>query len=286
MPSLVGLCVAGIAVDLVVTGEDKRRSRGTALSPSPVKRAALDRGLEVTHSLEAALSRAQSLSGSVVGVVVAYGRILRPSLLAVMPLVNLHFSLLPRWRGAAPVERALLAGDEETGVCLMRVREELDAGEVLDCRRLAIADDDTTESLRASLNHIGVPMLVSACREGFGEPVPQHGEPTYARKIVADDLRVRWESPLTVSRQVRVGGAHAIVMGKRLKIHECRIAPDDAMPQGGQRGEAFLRNGKVFVVGEGGAVELITVQPEGRARMSASSWWNGMRPSGSVRFEL
>ena len=166
VPSLVGLSEAGIAVDLVVTGEDKRRARGNALSPSPVKVAALERGIEVAHDLESAIAHAQASSESVLGVVVAYGRILPQSLLAVMPLVNLHFSLLPRWRGAAPVERALLAGDVETGVCLMRVRAELDAGEVFDCRRLVIADDDTADSLRASLNRVGVPMLVGAIRGG------------------------------------------------------------------------------------------------------------------------
>ena len=285
VPSLVGLSEAGIAVDLVVTGEDKRRARGNALSPSPVKVAALERGIEVAHDLESAIAHAQASSESVLGVVVAYGRILPQSLLAVMPLVNLHFSLLPRWRGAAPVERALLAGDVETGVCLMRVRAELDAGEVFDCRRLVIADDDTADSLRASLNRVGVPMLVGAIRGGFSVPVPQRGEPTYARKITPEDLRLRWDSPQTVSRQVRVGGAWAVVAGKRIKIHECRIASDVLMPHGSQPGDAFAGQGNVCVVTAGGVIELVTVQPEGRARMTATSWWNGIRPGETVRFE-
>jgi methionyl-tRNA formyltransferase len=128
---------------MVVTGVDKRRSRGMALTPCPVKAAAHELGLVVTHDLDDVVARVRALTGTVLGVVVAYGRLLPPSILEVMPLVNLHFSLLPRWRGAAPVERAILEGDTETGVCLMRVRDELDAGEIYDCRRVSIGDDDT-----------------------------------------------------------------------------------------------------------------------------------------------
>jgi len=285
VPSLIGLHEAGVAVDLVVTGVDKRRSRGSALSPSPVKHAAQDFGLEVVHDLDEVAAHVRSTADSVVGVVVAYGRILPMSLLELIPMVNLHFSLLPRWRGAAPVERALLSGDHETGVCLMRVREELDAGEVFDCRRLRIAEQDTVDTLRERLNQVGVPMLVGACRDGFGEPHPQNGEPTYARKMTSDDLRVRWESSLTVSRQVRVGGAHAMWDAKRIKIHECRIASDVVMPPGAQQGEAFAGGGNVYVACGDGVVELQTVQPEGRARMSAASWWNGIHTNASVQFE-
>lgn len=285
VPSLIGLHEAGVAVDLVVTGVDKRRSRGNALSPSPVKHAAQDLGLEVVHDLDAVAAHVQATADSVVGVVVAYGRILPMSLLALIPMVNLHFSLLPRWRGAAPVERALLSGDQETGVCLMRVREELDAGEVFDCRRLPIAEQDTVDTLRERLNQVGVPMLVGACRDGFGEPHPQTGEPTYARKMTTDDLRVRWESSLTVSRQVRVGGAHAIWDAKRIKIHECRIASAVAVPPGARRGDAFAGGGSVYVMCGEGVIELLTVQPEGRARMSAASWWNGIHADTSVQFD-
>jgi methionyl-tRNA formyltransferase len=113
VPPLRGLVDAGFDVALVVSGADRRRGRGSATSPSPVKAAAVELGLPVTSRVDDVLGR-----GADLGVVVAFGRLIKPHVLAEVPMLNLHFSLLPRWRGAAPVERALLAGDEETGVCL------------------------------------------------------------------------------------------------------------------------------------------------------------------------
>ena len=113
----------GTEVVVVVTAEDRRRSRGGAPSPTPVAQAAVELGLPVAHDLSVVVD-----SGADLGVVVAYGQIIPVSLLNQLPMLNLHFSLLPRWRGAAPVERALLAGDVTTGVCLMDVAEELDTG--------------------------------------------------------------------------------------------------------------------------------------------------------------
>jgi methionyl-tRNA formyltransferase len=285
VPALRGLCEAGLSVDLVVTGVDKRRSRGTKETPSPVKAAAEDLGIRVVHDLDEVLTHVGTRSGSFLGVVVAYGRLLPPPILDALPLVNLHFSLLPRWRGAAPVERAILSGDTETGVCLMRVRHELDAGEVYASRRLPIREDDTAQDLRSSLNRIGVPMLVEACLTGFGPPTPQAGIPSYARKITPDDLRLLWGDALTVSRQIRVGGAFGFVDGQRLKVHECGVGMSGLGDAGRQRGEAFTVDGRVFVCCGDDVVELLVVQPEGRSRVTAASWWNGLRGVRSVRFE-
>jgi methionyl-tRNA formyltransferase len=130
LQALVG---AGFDVALVVSQPDRKRGRGGALVPTPVKSAALELGLAVSDRVDDALT-----VGADLGVVVAYGRLVRPHVLARLDLVNLHFSLLPRWRGAAPVERAILAGDDETGVCLMRLEEGLDTGPVYACERLAI----------------------------------------------------------------------------------------------------------------------------------------------------
>lgn len=283
--SLRGLRDAGLPVDLVVTGVDKRRSRGTATSPSPVKVAAEELGIPVVHDLTEMLNIVALLEGTVLGVVVAYGRLLPPDVLEALPLVNLHFSLLPRWRGAAPVERAILAGDSETGVCLMRVRHELDAGEVFARRSVPIGETDTLDGLRTALNRAGVEMLVSASRDGFGDGTPQIGEATYARKITTDDLRLTWESVDGVMRRVRVGGAFGIVAGQRVKVHECRIASGDAVLPDGGIGSVWSRQGVVGVRCGDGAVELLTVQPEGRARMTAVAWWNGLRTTASVGFD-
>ena len=125
MGPLQALVAAGHEVVLVVSQPDKRRGRGGALLPSPVKAAAVELGLPVTERVDDLLD-----AGAELGVVVAYGRLIHPHVLAVLPMINLHFSLLPRWRGAAPVERAILAGDPVTGVCVMALEEGLDTGPV------------------------------------------------------------------------------------------------------------------------------------------------------------
>src|SRR6476620_1048597 len=138
VPPLRALVAAGFDVAAVVTRADKRRGRGSAVAPSPVKEAAVERGSPVHHHLDDLLELS-----IVLGVVVAFGQIIKPHVLAAIPMVNLHFSLLPRWRGAAPVERALLAGDTQTGVCLMQVEEGLDTGGVYERAVVPIAATDT-----------------------------------------------------------------------------------------------------------------------------------------------
>src|SRR5690606_10623910 len=121
-------------------------------------------------------------------------------------MVNLHFSLLPRWRGAAPVERALLAGDEETGVCVMELEAGLDTGPVHACERVAIGPEETADELRSRLVAIGTDLLVRLLTTGLGTPVPQEGEPTYAAKIEPEELRLDWTRPaVELGRVVRVG---------------------------------------------------------------------------------
>nr|MCU0261798.1 methionyl-tRNA formyltransferase [Ilumatobacteraceae bacterium] len=162
---------AGHEVALVVTRVDTRRGRGSGVSPSPVKATALELGLPVSHEVDDVLR-----TGAELGVVVAFGRIIKPHVLAGVPMVNLHFSLLPRWRGAAPVERAILAGDAETGVCLMDVEEGLDTGGVHACVATPIGDDETASELRARLVALGSELLVDRLAAGLGVASPQEGE--------------------------------------------------------------------------------------------------------------
>ncbi|MEL7157438.1 MAG: methionyl-tRNA formyltransferase, partial [Actinomycetota bacterium] len=184
VPPLQALHEAGFDIALVVTRIDKRRGRGSGTSPSPVKAAALELGLPVSHDLDEATS-----VGADLGVVVAYGRLIPVAVLARLAMVNIHFSLLPRWRGAAPVERALLAGDEITGVCLMEVAEGLDTGAVYARRELTIGDDDLA-TLQARLVDVGAELLVEELGRGLAPPTPQQGEPTHAAKLTTDDLRL------------------------------------------------------------------------------------------------
>src|SRR5262245_12686078 len=174
VPPLRALVEAGFDVALVVSRADARRGRGGALSPSPVKAAALDLGLAVTDRVDDLLDLDPRPP---LGVVVAFGRLIRPHVLAAVPMVNVHFSPLPRWRGAAPVERAIRAGDARTGVCLMDVEEGLDTGGVYRRAGVDIGPDETADELRARLVAIGTEQLVDALASGLGEPVPQEGEP-------------------------------------------------------------------------------------------------------------
>ncbi|MCU1377291.1 MAG: Methionyl-tRNA formyltransferase [Acidimicrobiales bacterium] len=261
---------AGFEVVLVVSQPDKKRGRGGQLSPSPVKAAALELGLPVTDRVDDVLD-----TGADLGVVVAYGKLIKPHVLDRVPMVNLHFSLLPRWRGAAPVERALLAGDAETGVDLMELEEGLDTGGVYAEARLAIGPEETADELRERLVAVGTDLLVTNLTAGLGKPRPQEGEPTYASKIDPTELELRWERPaVELHRLVRLGRAWTTFRGKRLKVLAARLAATDGGP-----GEL---DGSVVGTGDGG-LELIVVQPEGKGPQEAPAWRHGARPEAGER---
>jgi methionyl-tRNA formyltransferase len=255
VPPLEALVAAGHDVVLVVTGADKRRGRGNELSPSPVKAAAFRLGIPVSHTVDDVMS-----VGAELGVVVAYGRIVRPHVLAELPMINLHFSLLPRWRGAAPVERALLAGDDVTGVCVMAVEEGLDTGGVYASVEVPIGPATTADELRHELVEVGTRLLVDTLEAGLAEATPQVGEPVYAAKIDAAELRVDWSRPAAeIDRLVRLGGAWTTFRGARVKIHAAALVDGDVIPN--------------------------VVQPEGKPRMAYEAWRNGARPAPGEWFE-
>lgn len=273
VPPLRALVRAGHEVKLVVTRPDRRRGRGAATSPSPVKLEAERLGIPVAHDVHDVLAADVEL-----GVVVAYGRIIPARVLEQVPMVNLHFSLLPRWRGAAPVERAILAGDETTGVCVMAVEPELDTGAVYACEEVAIAPDDDLASLRRKLVDVGTRLLVEVLGAPLPEPRPQSGEPTYADKIGPDELRLRWERPAAeLGRVVRLGRAWTTWRGRRLRVLEAEPvpSPDGAAAPGELHGDTVA-------TGTGG-MRLRTVQPEGRSAMPASTWLRGARPGDGER---
>ncbi len=265
VPPLRALHRAGYDIPLVVTGADAKRGRGGAVSPSPVKKAASELGLPVSHRVDDTLDVAADL-----GVVVAYGRLIKPHVLDRLAMVNMHFSLLPRWRGAAPVERALLAGDEVTGVCLMVLDVELAVGDLYRCAEVPIGPDATLESLRAELVEVGTDLLLEALDEGLGEPVPQQGEVTWASKIDPAELELDWSRPAAqLDRVVRVGNAWTTLRGSRLKIWRVAAHPGGELAPGQVDG---------IMVGTGdGLIELVEVQPEGRPRRSAWDWARGAR---------
>jgi methionyl-tRNA formyltransferase len=216
-------------------------------------------------------------------VVVAYGRIIPASLLERVPMVNLHFSLLPRWRGAAPVERALLAGDTETGVCLMKVEEGLDTGPVYAVRHLPLDDEIDLAHLREQLVEVGTALLVDSLAQGVAglpEPRPQSGAPVTAEKITKDDLHLRWSDPAEhLHRVVRLGHAWTTFRGSRLRILSTSVEPEPEPKPKPEPGEPpGTLEGTVVHAGEG-MLRLVRVQPESRSPMSAEEWARGVRPS-------
>jgi methionyl-tRNA formyltransferase len=276
VPPLQALAGAGHDIVLCVTRPDKRRGRGGAATPSPVKEAAGALGIPVSHDLGDL-----SGSGAELAVVVAYGRIIPAALLAELPMVNLHFSLLPRWRGAAPVERAILAGDRETGVCLMKVEEGLDTGPVYAVCAVPIDDEVTLDELRMRLVDVASALAVETLadgRRGLPEPRPQEGEPTIAAKITKEDLHLDWDAPAAqLKRVVRLGHAWTTFRGRRLTVLAADVvdAPDDRLRSGALRGP-------VVMTGEA-ALELQRVQPESRSPMSVDEWLRGVRPGEGER---
>ncbi len=270
VPFLEALHAAGFEVALAVTRPDKRRGRRAAPTPSPVKATAQSLGIPVTSDVDDVLGTDADL-----GVVVAFGQIIKPHVLDRLAMVNVHFSLLPRWRGAAPVERAILAGDQTTGVCLMEVAEGLDTGGVYRRVEVPIAPDATAASLRADLVDAAAPVLVEALRDGLGPAEPQQGEPVYASKITRDELHLDWEQAAEfLHRQVRVGGAWTTWRGKNLKIWGAQLA------EGSQISGAL--DGALVGTGDG-QLRLLEVQAEGKSRQAAEDWLRGARPTSGER---
>jgi len=226
----------------------------------------MELGIPVTERVEDVVD-----VGVELGVVVAFGRLIKPDVLERVPMVNLHFSLLPRWRGAAPVERAILAGDTETGVCLMALEAGLDTGPVYRRQRVAIGPEETAEELRARLVEVGTGLLVDALRSGLGQPTPQEGEVTYAAKLQPGELRLDWSRPADEPhRVVRLGRAWTTFRGRRLLVLRASVVDGRPAP-------ATLED-LVVGTGDGRGLALAVVQPEGRAPLAAAAWRNGARP--------
>jgi len=275
---LRALVEAGHEVALVLTQPDRRRSRRGGDDPSPVKQAATGLALPVltpTRAREAIDDVAAT--GAQLGVVVGFGQLLPPAFLDTLPhgFVNLHYSLLPRCRGAAPVERAILAGDTETGVCLMRIEEGLDTGGIYASVSTPIAPEDTAGELHARLTELGTRLLLEHLPlVPERRPVPQEGEPTYAEKLAVDEFRIDGSRPaVDVARVVRAGnprpGAWMVVEGKRIKVWR-------ALPEAGEGDLGVVRRPGELVT-TAGVLRLDEVQPEGKPRMTSRAWMAGLR---------
>jgi methionyl-tRNA formyltransferase len=270
VPSLRALVDAGHDVEIVITRPDRKRGRGGELSPSPVKACAQELGLRVAHRL----SDVDDV-GVERGVVVAYGRLIPGELLARVPMLNVHFSLLPRWRGAAPVERAILAGDAETGVSIMTLDVDLDTGPVHLERRVGV-DDKTLAALLDELSDLGARALteVLASPELLAHPSAQEGDVTYAEKLSKDEFHlVPAMAAEHLLRLVRLGQAFTFVGGRRLLVQRAaRYDGEDVAA-----GTVALRDARVVFGASSGSIAVEQVRPDSAKSMSATAWWMGAR---------
>lgn len=271
VPTLQAIIDAGFEVPLVVSGADKRRGRGKETSPTPVKALALEHDLAVSTEVDDLLD-IHAEEPIDLAVVVAFGKIIRAHVLEQIPMVNLHFSALPRWRGAAPVERTILEGDETSAIDVITVAEGLDEGDIWAELNWPMSPDATLVGTWQDMAIAGAELIVETMRAGFVNPRAQDGEPVYAKKLQSEDLQLDWSrSAEELHRVIRVGNAWTELDGQRYKIHEAEVV--DAGPNVGEIQD--------LVVGTGaGGLRLITVQPAGKPRMDAASWANGAQPNG------
>jgi len=288
--SLDQLVQSGFEVPLVITQPDRRAGRGMGLSLSAVKQLAITHRLDIyqpeTLSSNDAVRKIVSCSADIM-VVVAYGQLVPKSLLNAFPFgcVNVHASILPRWRGAAPIHRALMAGDDETGVCIMQLEEGLDTGPVYRMEKIQIESTDTTGLLHDKLAELGARALVETLSDttNLDSPRSQSTEgATYAKKITKDDTVVNWAQHCQeIDRLVRAlnpyPGAIANLQNNTVKIWAAQPIPSS--------GEITMRPGLVLEINERGILVacgegtllLTSLQRQGGRRMSAAEFAAGQR---------
>lgn len=301
VPSLRALVAADHEVGLVVTQPDRPAGRGYRLVPSPVKETAQTLALPVVQpesvSAPEFLGALRALAPEAC-VVVAFGQKITPELLSLAPFgwVNVHASLLPRWRGAAPVVRAILAGDEVTGVTTMYLDTGWDTGDMILRRRVAIDPEVDAGTLTARLAREGAALLVETMdqiQRGVAPRIPQpEAEATVAPRVRPEEGAIDWERSAGELHNLVRGlspspGAFTFWRGKRLKVRKARVAPDGAekaSAQGSCGPGAIIATGEGLVVACGaGALELLSVQLEGGKALGGGEFLRGQRPEAGER---
>jgi methionyl-tRNA formyltransferase len=296
IPSFEALIEAGHDVAALVTQPDREKGRGRALAPPPIKPVAEARGVPVHQPRRVREEAAQQLLRGLepdVQVVVAYGQILPKSVIDIprRGTVNVHGSLLPRYRGAAPIQWAIVNGERETGVTTMLIDEGLDTGPTLLSRSTSIGEDETAADLEARLAVLGAGLLVETLA-GLGagtlEAKPQdHGRATLAPIIKKEDGRMDWTMPAdALTRRVRGfhpwPGTFTVWRGQPLKVLRARAEPGPPLSPGELAAD---RDGLVVGCGQGTRLRLLEVQPESRRPMSAAAFAAGLRLPPGARFD-
>jgi len=293
VPSLDALVDAGFDVVAVLTRPDAPTGRKRVLTPSPVAARAAELGIELIHAsrVDAETTTRIASYEPDVAAIVAYGGIVPKAALSVPRhgWINLHFSLLPAWRGAAPVQRAVIAGDDITGAATFQLEEGLDTGPVFGTVTETVRADDTAGDLLERLSRSGAVLLsqtLSAVDAGRAAPEPQSGEVSLAPKLTLDDGRIDWRQPaLAINRRARgvtpEPGAWTMLDGQRVKLEPLQLRPDVRDLEPGR-----LRfDGKSVLAGTGShAVQLGRIQPAGKKMMASADWARGVAVE-SVEFE-
>jgi len=285
IPALNALVSAGHDIAAVVTRDDAPLGRKRVLTPSPVAKRSSELGIPTikANRLNIEVTARIAALRPELGVIVAYGGLVREPLLSTPRLgwINLHFSLLPRWRGAAPVQHAIMAGDTATGAAVFRLVPELDAGAVFDVVERDIGADETSGELLEALATDGAALLASTVARllrGDARAVEQVGEPTLAPKLTIDDAKLRWDEPAdAVYNRLRAvtpePGAFTEIDGDRVKILSARsLAGQPALAPG----RLARRDGRILVGTATHPLELLAVQPAGKRAMPAADWWRGL----------
>ena len=294
VPSLVHLAERpDVEVLAVLTRTDAPVGRKRVLTPSPVAEEAARRGIPVLKANRVDIGLTEQIRGlgADVAAVVAYGALIPRAALDAVPhgWINLHFSLLPQWRGAAPVQRALMAGDTVVGASTFLLEAGLDTGPVIGTMTDEVRPDDTAGTVLDRLSRTAAPLLGDSLRavvDGAARPAPQEGDVTLAPKLTAEDGRVGWTDPaVAVVHRVRgvtpEPGAWTELAGRRLKLDRVVARPDqrDLAP-----GQCALRDGAVLVGTGSHAVQLTSVQPAGKKPMDAAAWARGWSTEDEVVF--
>jgi methionyl-tRNA formyltransferase len=285
VPSLERLLASQHEVAAVITREDSPQGRRGVLAPTPVAVAAEGVELIKANRLGHAVTERVSDLAPDLGVIVAYGGLVREPLLSTPRLgwINLHFSLLPRWRGAAPVQRAIMAGDEVTGAAVFQLVPELDAGDVFAQITQPIGRHQTAGNLLEQLSHSGAELLVQvvdALSDGTARGEAQVGDVTRAPKLTMLDGAIDWSQPgESITNLIRgvtpEPGAFTTLDGARLKVLDAHVAHEAPRMAPG----LLAFEGKRVLVGTASTpIELVTVLPAGKKAMAAADWWRG-RPA-------
>lgn len=290
IPALNALLHAGEEVIAVVTQPDKRKGRDRLLSPPPVKEAAVEKGIQVRQPITfkdtSFLDELNSLKPDLI-VVVAYGKILplRILRLPVHGCMNIHASLLPKYRGAAPIQWAIIKGEKRTGITTMLMDEGLDTGDILLREETDISPDDTAATLGKRLSETGASLLIKTIeklKDGSLHPVPQAGTPSYAPPLKKEDGRINYTSAAEDIRNMVRGMypwpcAYCYLNGERIKITRVSVLEGSGLPG------RIEKAGDELIVGTGaGLLSIIELQPEGKRVMTARDFLGGRRlPAGA-----